>query len=179
MTRAYVVTEGKSDVVILERCLPEDIVKRVTFVPGMGSYAAMSMAATLLPVKKLPVALVLDADTENESAILEREDFLRSFLRAAAGDVPFEVFLAVPTIEAILFRDRTLVPQLTHRELSDQEWEQARYDPKQVLAVASGPLPLRAVMEGLSEERTRVLRQQDPLLSRLTDFLTAVIDAKA
>jgi len=144
----------------------------------MGSYAAMSMAATLLPVRKLPVALVLDADTENKSAIREREDFLRSFLRAAAGDVPFEVFLAVPTIEAILFQDRTLVEQFTHRELSDQEWAQARYDPKQVLAVATDHRPLRAVIAGLSEERARVLRQRDPLLSRLTDFLKSVIDGK-
>lgn len=178
MKRAYVVTEGKDDVLILERCLPEDVVKRVTFVPGMGSYAAMSMAATLLPVKKCPLALVLDADTMNESAILERQEFLRSFLRAAAGDIPFEVFLAVPSIEAILFQDRTLVPQLIHRGLSDQEWAQARYDPKQVLAVATQALPLRAVLEGLSEESTRALREGHPLLSRLTSFLESVTDTK-
>ena len=74
MTLAYLVTEGKSDVDILNKLIPDRYLTNTQLVVGGSKYSAQSLAGTILAAKSLPVALVIDADTDNESAIQEKSE---------------------------------------------------------------------------------------------------------
>ena len=174
MTRAYVVTEGQSDARILKRLLPQAVVEGTEFVVGAGRYSAQSLAATILAVKRRPVALVVDADTEDELAIREQAEFLRELLRQTAAGIPFEVFTAVPEMEAVFFQDKSVVERLIDRKFEDQEWVIAKHQPKRSLGLALGqqPLVIEELLGDLPPESVHVL-QQHPLVGQLSRFLAS------
>jgi hypothetical protein len=177
MPAAYVVTEGKIDAKILKRCLPEGLTKEVYITIGEGWSSAMSLAGSILVVKRRPVALVVDADSEDETAIEERRDFARSFLRRASVDVPFEVFLAVPEFEAILFQNKSVVSHLLARPISDGEFEAAKHRPKKWLTTAGVGYPkeMASLLGRLTQDDLAVLRGHE-LIGALSNFLTRAID---
>lgn len=107
MPAAYIVTEGCADAEILKRCLPEELTRDVYVAVGEERSSAMSLAGSILVVKSRPVALVVDAGSEDEAAIEERRDFTAAFLRRTSGGVPFEVFVAVPVFEAVFFESKS------------------------------------------------------------------------
>jgi hypothetical protein len=117
MTQAYIVTEGKSSPEILKRLLPENILRYTKLIAG-GSGSAVSLASSALVAKRLPVALVVDANTNHQSTIREREDLLSYLLRQGPPGIPFEVFLAVPEIEIVFLQDRTFIEKLAHRNFT-------------------------------------------------------------
>ncbi|NEP62626.1 MAG: hypothetical protein F6K31_37820, partial [Symploca sp. SIO2G7] len=100
MTLAYLVTEDKSDVDILKKLLPERYLRNTQLVVGGSKYSAQSLAGTILAVKLLPVALVIDADTKDESAIREKSELVHQLLYQASPGIPFKVFTAVPELVA-------------------------------------------------------------------------------
>jgi hypothetical protein len=55
MTLAYVITEGKTDIEILQRLLPKHLIQDTQFVEGVGSYGARSLASSLLATRSTPV----------------------------------------------------------------------------------------------------------------------------
>jgi hypothetical protein len=179
MTQVYVVTEGATDVRILKKLLPMPLVNETEFVAGSGSYSAQSLATTLLAVKQRPVALVVDADTDNLIAIQERRDFLRELLRQAASDVQFEVFTAVPELEIVFFQDKSLLEQLTQHTFTEVEWQAARHDPKAFLMQlfdADSSL-IEKILANLTDETIRIL-QQHPLVRELSEFLATKVNGQ-
>lgn len=103
MTLAYVVTEGEIDVAILKKLLPSELAQHFTFYAAHGTYAARSAAGTLLSVRMRPVALVLDADTEDPAEVREKIELVNTMLYPASSpETPFKVFLATPSIASIL-----------------------------------------------------------------------------
>lgn len=174
MTQAYVVTEGKSDAEILKRLLPEAIVANTEFVAASGRYGAQSLASTILAVKRRPVALVVDADTEDQFLVREREEFSRELLRQTASGVPFAVFTAVPELEAVFFQDKSVLERLTDQKLEDGEWTIAKHHPKESLTAVLGErsLAVQTMLDDLPEGIIRVL-QQHTLVSALAQFLSS------
>jgi len=177
MTRAYVVTEGESDVELLRRLLPEAIVKDTAFVAGSGSYSAQSLATTILAVKRRPVALVVDADTEDGLLVQERLDFLRELLRQTSSGVPFEVFIAVPEMEAVLFENKSALEHLLKQQFYDREWAIAKHSPKDSLTTVLGNrvLDIEKMLDGAPDEVIGGLRKH-PLLEKLGQFLASVVN---
>jgi hypothetical protein len=177
---AYVVTEGQADVEILKRCLPDHIGRSVEFCAGQGKYSAMSLAETILAMKRVPVALVEDADALSEQGVRERENFLRYTLRQAAAGVPFQVFVVVPEIEALFFQDRAFVEHFAGQRLSDREWDAAQRHPKEWLAgtLAGHPVQVKEMLAALSEKELRAI-QQHPLIRGLSEFLASVASREA
>jgi hypothetical protein len=175
MTQLYLVTEGKFEAKLLERLLPDDLLMGTKFVVGSGSYSALSLARSILAVKRRPVVLVLNADTTNESAVRERIELVHSLLHEAAVDVRFEVFIAVLSIEIVLFQDGTLLEQITHQEISEIEWNIARFQPKKVLTDLlqkhSQHLTAETMISGLNSDDVKILRKH-PLLQQLIEFLS-------
>ena len=80
MTLAYIVTEGQFDREILEKLLPKPLLQETAIIAAGGKYAAQSLASTILPIKQLPVALVIDGDTQDEHRIREQADLLNQLL---------------------------------------------------------------------------------------------------
>src|SRR5215470_18043041 len=108
MKKAYIVTEGPKEAEILRKFLPNSLVRDTEFVVGSGRYSAQSLARSILAVKQLPVALVLDAEVTDKGATEEKEEFYRESLHQASSGVKFGVFLAAPTVEALFFQHPSL-----------------------------------------------------------------------
>lgn len=170
MQQAYVITED-IDVEILKKLLPVQLTSAVEFIPS--SYLASSKSSTLLAVKRTPLALVVDAHTDDETAIYERQDTLQYGLRQTAVHVPFKVLLAVPSIETLFFQERTLLEQLTHHQFTDTEWELAKYHPKKSLTYCLGENPLPSLINQLTDKAVAIL-QKHPLITELVEFLPSV-----
>lgn len=144
----YVVTEGPSDADLVEFLLEPEIherqsaddregIERVRVVPGGGQSGAISLGRSLLALKRQPVALLVDADTNDEERIEEFRDFLIRELRITAGDTPFRVLIAVPVIESILFQSPSTTEWIREQlgePVSAEYLLEAKYDPKKLTA---------------------------------------------
>ncbi len=171
---AYVVTEGRSDVEILQKLLPNNFVRDIQFVVGSGKYSAQAIAGTILAVKLLPVALVIDAETEDELVIREHSELLHQLLRQASPGIPFKVFTAIPEIEVLFFQNQSLLENIINQKLTGIQWQNAKRHPKEFLRKVLGEEPsfIQRILEILSDDMICVL-QQHPLIEELTDFLSS------
>lgn len=175
MKRAYIIVEGATDAAILKKLLPANLLKDVDIMVGGGAYGARSLAFSLLAKRQQPVALVLDADTNDEQLIRERMDFSRWSLQQGSVNTPFEVFIAKPTIEAVFFQDRSLLETVTQHKFTELEWKLAKLQPQEILANEPGG-KLQAVqrlLDSLNNESIEILRQH-PLIQSLTTFLSSI-----
>ncbi|MGG6270672.1 hypothetical protein ACQ4M3_38880 [Leptolyngbya sp. AN03gr2] len=148
MTLAYVVTDRETDVAILKKLLPSDLAQHLTFYAAHGKYSARSAAGTLLSDRMRPVALVLDADTDNPVEVGEKIELVNTMLYPASSpETPFKVFLAAPSIPSLLsssFVDNAeLVEMLNH------------LSPAQIQAVQQHPL-IQQLIEFLSNATRQV-----------------------
>lgn len=176
MSGLYLVAEGQKDIQIFERLLAPEIVSSTELVAAGGSYGAQSLATTLLTLRSRPLALVVDANTTNETTIQERVDLLRFLLRQAAGNVPYEVFVAVPEIEIVFFQERELFERLMERSLSDLEWHLARLSPKETIKNITRPsVNIDDLLSRLTERELALLRQHE-LIKGINDFLSKYLD---
>lgn len=175
MTQAYLVTERQIDATLLKKLLPAQIVEQTTFVDGTGRYSAQSLSLSILAVKQQPVALVINAHTEDAIAMQEQRDFLRELLGQVSAGVPFEIFFAVPEMESVFFQDQALFEQLTHQKFTLAEWNAAKRHPGEALTQICGGNTQRvaALITNLSDEAVTIL-QQHPLICGLHTFLAAV-----
>ena len=175
-TRAYIFVEGETDVAILKKLLPTNLRKGVEIHAGGGVYGASTLAASFLAKRQQPVALVLDADTNDEHLIFERYDIARWSLEQASVNTPYEVLIAKPSIEAIFFQDQALLESVTHHKFTELEWRLASLQPLAILTKEpNGKLPtVQKLLGSLNQESIEKLRQH-PLIQSLTGFLASVI----
>lgn len=152
----YIVTEGGFGVTVLSRLLAAEVQLGLRIVPASGKSAAQSLARSLVAARRRPVALVLDADTTDEASVRRQRLVARELLAMASPGVPTQVFMAVPTIEALFFADRQLLERLVGDHIPDNQWAAGRFQPRETL------------QEMLRTRRT-VVRSVSDLLSRLTD----------
>jgi hypothetical protein len=99
MKKAYIITESESDAEILKKLVPKSIARNTEFVAGSSRYSAQSLARSILAVRRLPVVLVVDAETENRDAVRYQEELLTESLRQVSPGIPFDVLVAVPRVE--------------------------------------------------------------------------------
>ncbi len=174
MTRAYVVTEGKSGQMILDLLLPESLAKDTKVIFGSGRYSAEALATTILAEKRRPVALVINTATDNERAIGEDIGFLEEWLSRISANVPFKVIPAVPQMEAVFFQDKSVLEQTgVGKTLGDEEWAASRNRPKMSLreVLDERSTQIGKMLDGLPMETIELLRRH-PLVSELRNFLS-------
>jgi hypothetical protein len=130
----YVVTEGKLDEQILSAVIGQLMPGRsIVVVTGGGKSNAVSLARSLLAVRKEPVAFVVDADTVDPALIQEQRQSFESLLGLVAGRGTWMVALFVPELERCLFRDIGFAERLFGGPLSEHQRVLAEYDPRRVL----------------------------------------------
>ena len=176
MKEIYVITEGNSDRDILEAILPERVLQNIQFIVGSGRYSAQSLARSMLAVEQIPVAIITDADTNDNAAIREQRELLHYLLNQASSGTAFQVLLAVPEIEILLVQDETFLKRLADKEqLSSIEIEFAKLHPKRFIRSLSKRkedyrVMLRNMLRNL-DERTIKTIQQHPLVKQLDQFV--------
>lgn len=176
MKKACVITEGQTDIEILKSLLPPKLTKEVEFVVGGGWSGAQSLAVSILAKRRIPVALVIDSDANDEQVIHEKLDFSRWSLKQAAVQVPFEVFLAIPEIEAVFFHDQAFVEEAANRKFTDLEWRLMKLQPKELFV--GNPMGkaqfLKRIFRTLNQDSIKML-QTHPLIKSLIGFLSSVV----
>ncbi|QTA87467.1 hypothetical protein [Desulfonema magnum] len=178
MKKAYLITEGKCEADILRAVLPEEILRRTEFIVGDGRYSAQSLAHSVLAVKQVPTALVLDADTSDSAAVREQLELLKYSLIQASPDTESEVFLAVPEMEILLVQDMDFIMQFTEKKaFSPLEREFARLNPKKFLikTFSYDNKILKKIISRMDEQTIRRI-QNTPLIEQLNDFITSIVN---
>jgi hypothetical protein len=174
MPLAYLVAEEQTALHVLQKLLPPETLKE-TGCEG-SRYSAPSLARTILVTERKPVALLMNAHTTDETSVQERLGTLRYLLKQAAADIPFEVFLAVPELEAIVFQQKELLERITNTTLSEREWKLAKLSPRAFLTdvLPRQTASLAQLVETLEPADIAVL-QQHPLLQAINAFLSSVM----
>jgi hypothetical protein len=175
MTLAYIITEGKTEIKILQRLLPQHLLQDTKFVEGVGAYGARSLASSLIATRSTPVALVIDATTEDKDQIAEKYDLINDLLGQAFHGISFLVRLATPEIEVILLQDKSLIEKIANRSFTDLEWQFAQIQPKKFLAGVFGkdtPV-IDTILSNISDDDIKIL-QQHPLIQDLINFLSSI-----
>jgi hypothetical protein len=173
MVKVYIITEGQSDLELLKKLLPPELTADVKFVVGGGRYGAQTLAGSLLADRRLPVVLVVDADSLDEATIQERQRFLDNLLGQPAGHVDYRVLIARPALDAILFSERDLFTHITGIELDDVTWATAKFQPRLVLQQVLGDESDQIAVR-LNDSAVLRLRQQ-PLIAELIQFLMNIV----
>ncbi len=176
MKQAYVVTTEPTEAEIIKKLLPTKTAKNVVFMSGKESSASRSLAGTILTVKRVPVALVVDTATRDEMVVNEKLDLIRYLLRQNAAGVPFKVVPAIPEIEAVFFEDRNFIERITGRKFSDLEWKFAKLSPKEALTTFLGESKQlhKKILSRMTKEDVRAL-QKHSLIVELSEFLEAAL----
>ncbi len=171
--KAYVVVEGPTDVSLITRLLPHEVQQQTAVVPAGGRANLTSAARTLLVTRRKPLAVLADADTVDESAVLDLRRETEQWIRAVSGGVPFKVFMMVPEIEALLFRVPAAVERITGQQLSADSIAQSRYRPgRAILQLGQDKSGIiEQVVNGLTEEEVNVIRAASPI-KELINFLS-------
>jgi hypothetical protein len=101
--RSYLVTEGKTDVAILAPILQALGLTDVVVRDAGGKAMTTSLARSLAVARRAPVAVVVDADTTNESLIRQQSAIFVDLTSTFAGPTDCKLFQAVPTLGEALF----------------------------------------------------------------------------
>jgi hypothetical protein len=176
MTLAYIITEGYRDIEILQKLLPKNLTQNIQFIAGKSSYRARSLASSLLATRNTPVALVLDADTDNESQILERHDLINYTLNQASPGIPYQIFFAVPEIEIVFLQDKSLIEKIAQRQFNDLEWQLAQSKPREFLEIlfGKGEQINQIIFDQITDKEIKIL-QQHQLIQAIMVFIASLI----
>jgi hypothetical protein len=176
MKLAYMITESDKDVEILQRLLPQNLSQNIKFIAGESSYRARSLASSLLATRKTPVALVLDAHTDNNSQIVERYDLIDYVLNQVSSGISYKIFMAIPQLEIVFLQDKSLIEKIAQRQFNDLEWQLAQSKPKEFLETVFGnneQINTR-IFDNINDEKIKIL-QQHPLIQEIISFLSSLI----
>ena len=175
MTLSYIVLEGNKNQEILEKLLPKNLIQDVKIVVGDSQYEVRSLASSLIATRHIPVILILDANTDNESQIFEKTDLINYLLRRAAAKTPFQVSLAIPEIEIIFLQNKALIEKIAQRQFNDLEWKFAQSKPKEFLETVLGKEQSmnEKIFSNINDEEIKIL-QQHPLMQEIMIFLSSL-----
>ena len=175
MTLSYIVLKGNKNQEILEKLLPKNLLQDVKIVVGNSQYEVRSLASSLIATRHIPVILILDANTDNESQIFEKTDLINYLLRRAAAKTPFQVSLAIPEIEIIFLQNKALIEKIAQRQFNDLEWKFAQSKPKEFLETVLGKEQSmnEKIFSNINDEEIKIL-QQHPLMQEIMIFLSSL-----
>jgi hypothetical protein len=173
--KVHIVAEGAIDVALLKAVLrPEADKRSLHFIAAGGRSSAESYARTVTAVRQEPAVLVLDADAYAPAAVRERQDTVMSMLRQVALPRLWQVCLAVPEIETLLFADLAGIERFFQTKLTGETKVEARFQPREVLerlfrerglAYTANTLPQLLRVLDLN------LLRETPLVREVRDFL--------
>lgn len=143
---------------------------------GPGNVEAVTLAQSLRYREPLPLALVLDARTNDPEFVSEQEHEWFSFARNGmiSPNVPFQLFMAVPEVEAVLFHDPPSLERILGRPIPPDALFEAQFRPRVVLqrllAETDPARDLGWVAERIDAEAACAFAQH-PLMRSLIAFL--------
>jgi hypothetical protein len=101
--KTYLITEDNTDAAILESILSALGLNEVVVVGAGAKAATMSLARSVAAARRLPVAVVMDADTTNDMLMQQEQEYFRGYMNVVIGPDRSQLFQAVPTLGEALF----------------------------------------------------------------------------
>jgi hypothetical protein len=150
MRKSVVITVGESDCVLLQNLLRETG-NETRFIAAGGWSSADSLARSVLADGYYDVALVVDADTNDEFLASERKRFLQDSLTQIGSSSKWKVFVVIPDIDVLLFSHKNILEAVVGTTVSETYWLEGKYNTRKVL---------ESLLKGRS--RSNVYRQQLP-----------------
>jgi hypothetical protein len=176
---ASVLTESQFDEDLLKRVLTREDCAEI-MIRSTGSPSSLySAAGTLQAIRRIPVAVVIDADSpEPEAAVMRRRD-AEEVIGIVSSGVPFTVIVAVPALEILFFRAPELLRRIYGEAVTDHLLELAELSPRYALRKLDPETTndlLRVKMKllnAMTDEDAAALRQTD-FIQELLRFLDSV-----
>jgi hypothetical protein len=137
MKQVYIFVEGPTDADFLRRILEPEELKDAEIVPSGGSSGIPSLARSVLVRRKKPIAVVMDADSNDPEVIKERQEDTEELIRAADASIPVKVVTAVPEIEAWLFAAPEAIARAVGGSVPSEFLYLGKRDPKGFLQQAA------------------------------------------
>jgi hypothetical protein len=175
MKQVYIFVEGPTDADFLRRILAPEVLKDAEIVPSGGSSGIPSLARSVLVRRKKPIAVVMDADSNDPEVIEERQEETEELIRAADSSIPVKVVSAVPEIEAWLFAAPEAIARAVGGPVPDDFIQLGKRDPRGVLQLIAEKNQrewnFKQAINLLDEEDIKKIRSL-PEVSELSTFLT-------
>lgn len=135
--KTYVVAETAFHGRLMKRLLHVANLPEFVVVRGGRQISAVRMASSIRSERGVPVVVVLDADTVEPRAIMEKRPDLEYLLNTGAyprGTRPPAVLvMALPQVEVVLFSDPEALECVLGRPLTEREKIEGEFRPRAVL----------------------------------------------
>jgi hypothetical protein len=134
--KAYVVTENEFDKELIESLLARHFGRRareISVGAAVNKYHAWTGACALLPEKRLPTAIIVDADTIDHDLTVNQQVDYEYLLGTSAPRSMWLLVLAKPEVEAVFFSDRALLERATGKKVSELDVARAALCPRAAL----------------------------------------------
>jgi hypothetical protein len=173
--KAYIVVEGPREEHFLKRLLPPELLAGVEVVATGDHWGSLtSMARSLVMSRRVPVAMLRDAETISPRLITERRVNTWDVLNLVTAPVPKRLIQAVPSLEAAFFEEPSVLERYFGRPIPEDYVILGKRDPQgvlELLARQSGrPWNLTELLDGLRPDEVERL-QSTPVIREVCDFL--------
>jgi hypothetical protein len=175
--KAHLLTSSSLAANLYKRILPGQIVKNIEILAVPQTDKILSLAHSLLAVHQVPVSVVIDAETENEQMIAERQELWESSFRQLVPEVKFKVFQVAPEQEILFFQDTGLAKSLITSELSSAEIAKAQTQPRKILikAFKEKETSLEKKIESLTSDSLKSIRS-NKMITDMVNFFARTLE---
>jgi len=175
-----VLTEANFDGMLLATLLADEEKRNgieIGVVSGLSS--GYSVARTMLAVKRIPVAVVIDADSPEQEVASERQRSVEEVLGDAASGVPFRVIVAVPELEILFFKRPQLLKKVYGKSVTTLITELGQVSPRRALQKLDPDLSYEhlrfKILRAMDEADIKALRATAPI-KELLSFLREAVE---
>jgi hypothetical protein len=175
-----VLTEGHFDGMLLAKLIAEEQGRSDVEINVLGGRSSLySYARTQLAVRRIPVAVVFDAQTPEPEAALERQREAEEVIGDVAGRVPFRVLVAVPALEVLFFQRPELLRRVFGEAVNEHVMELGQLSPRRALQKLAPDRPFEDVridvLRAMDPSDVQALRNESPLIQDLLSFITTTV----
>jgi hypothetical protein len=173
----YMICEGSVDAQLLKTLLPANLLADVGVVAGGRVSAVESLARSLVVRRRVPVVIVVDADSVVPELVQQRRKDIEETVESVSINTPVKVVMAVPEIEIIFFQDVSLLSRLLGYTPLQNLLDRAVFQPKQVLdeliARSNQIQDISQLLDRLTDEDIEILRSSS-VMQEIMNFLQSV-----
>lgn len=169
--KAYVFTTGEFHRVLVDKILPPKWRPQVSIKDGGAQSSVLSLGKSILILRRLPVAVFLDAGTNDPDEEQLKKLSLRDALSLPPRTAGFEIVLARPRVEALLFFRPATLRTLIGSSLAPELETLSKIDPRRALQRLLGPGYQLHLMQRLAVTEIPEIREH-PAALQLCRFLS-------
>ena len=172
--KCHVIVEGAADGEMFTRLFADfPLSERPRVVVAGGKSRCVSVARSILAIKREPVVVVVDADSSDPDTLAEQRAYLEFEMRAVSTPAAWKVFLMQPELESLLFSVSHAIERYFEVQLTPEQKVRAEYSPKTVLAgLDKQPWSVIELVQSLTEEELKQIRDRDEI-SEIRAFISS------